>query len=143
MRLSAIAWIVIGIACGIVEVFSLGFWFLWLALAALLTGLGVSIHILPSLTLQLIGFAVLTLVFIVFTRPLVMRFFKTRDVKSNVDSLVGLTGTVVEDITPLEFGRVKLYGDIWIAKADQEIPEGRQVVVQSVEGVKLYVEPVE
>lgn len=139
----AIVWLIIGIAAGIVEVFTLGLWFLWLCLAGLLVSLGAKLHLVNSWETQILLFAVLTIFFIFVTRPLVMKVFKTREVKSNVDSLIGATGLVIQDIAPLHTGQVKLYGEIWTATADQEIDVGEKVVIRSVEGVKLQVEKIE
>ncbi|MGE5397198.1 MAG: NfeD family protein [Chitinophagales bacterium] len=140
---SYVVWLVIGILCGIVEVFTLGFWFLWLALGALLVSLGVKLGLLSGLGAQILVFAVITVFFIVFTRPLVMKFFKTKEVRSNVDSLVGAIGLVTQEITPFQTGQVKLNGEVWTASANQEIPENSRVVVRAIEGVKILVEPVQ
>lgn len=141
--MSSIAWLVIGLICGIIEVATLGFWFLWLALAAILVSLGVKAHLLNGIGPQIVAFAVLTLLFIVFTRPLVLKFFKTEEVKSNVDSLVGETALVTQDILPLHTGQAKLRGEIWTAAADVEIRAGISVRVRAIEGVKLLVEPLD
>ncbi|MGE5422335.1 MAG: NfeD family protein [Ignavibacteriales bacterium] len=136
----ALVWVLIGIAAGIIEVFTLGLWFLWLSLAGLLVSLGAKLHILNTWGAQIFTFAILTIFFIFVTRPLVMKVFKTKDVKSNVDSLIGATGLVIQDIAPLHTGQIKLYGEVWTATADQEITTGSEVVILSVEGVKLKVE---
>ena len=47
--MSAVQWILVAVLCGAVEIFSAGFWFLWLALAALLVAAGVSLKWLVSL----------------------------------------------------------------------------------------------
>ncbi|NLU49633.1 MAG: NfeD family protein [Syntrophomonadaceae bacterium] len=143
MATSYIVWITIALVCGVVEILTVGFWFLWLALAALLVGLATALRLLSSLETQVLVFAVLTLFFVIFTRPLVLKFFKTREVKSNVDSLVGMSGVVIKEIAPLETGQVKIYGEVWTALADRNIPAGSKVIIRAVEGVKLHVQPLE
>lgn len=137
----AVIWLIIGIACGIVEVFTVGFWFLWLAAAALLVSLGTELQILKSPISQIMTFVILTLLFVIFTRPLVVKMIKTRDVKSNVDSLIGQIVVVTRDIAPLEMGEAKIYGEVWTARSDHFIPAGSRARVTAVEGVKLVVEP--
>ncbi len=136
------AWLIIGIICGIIEVATMGFWFLWLALSALSVSLLTWLNVVSELPAQVIVFGIITIAFIILTRPLVVKLFKTNEVKSNVDALIGLTGTVIVDISPHDSGQVNLQGEIWTARADQEISENSSVIVKSVEGVTLYVEPV-
>ncbi len=139
--MSHVVWMIVALVFGIVEMLTVGFWFLWLAAAALLVALSTWIGLTRTLAPQLVVFAGLTVVFTVFTRPLAMKLFRTRDVRSNVDSLIGKQATVVKAISPNETGQVKIYGDIWTAAADEEIAEGTSVIIRSVEGVKLRVEP--
>lgn len=136
------AWLVIGIMCGIIEVATMGFWFLWLALSALLVSLLAWLNVVSALPAQVIVFGIITIFFIIVTRPLVVRFFKTNEVKSNVDALIGMTGIAIMEIVPPQSGQVNLQGQVWTARADQKISQDSSVVVRSVEGVTLYVDPV-
>jgi len=132
-------WVIIAIICGVIEITSSGFWFLWLSISSLLVALGVKLGLLPALNVQLITFSVCTVLFIIFTRPLVFKFFSKSDVLSNVDALVGRQGQVLKAISPLETGQVKLNGEIWTAASDEEIGVNSKVEVLRVEGVKLIV----
>lgn len=140
----AAAWAIAGVVFVAVEIFSSGLWFLWLGLSSFLISLGLLIHLIPgSITAQILIFCILTTLFIFFTRPLAMRFFKTREVQSNVNALAGKIGLVLMDIDPLASGQVKLDGEVWTAKADQSIGTGQKVTVVSVEGVTLIVAPLQ
>ncbi|HCF70341.1 MAG TPA: hypothetical protein DER33_01900, partial [Syntrophomonas sp.] len=108
--MSALQWILVAIVAGAIEIFSAGFWFLWLALSAVLVAAGVSFKWLPSLEAQLLTFAFFTLIFIIFTRPLVLKFIKTNDTISNVNALIGQHGIVISKIAPLQYGQVKVNG---------------------------------
>jgi membrane protein implicated in regulation of membrane protease activity len=68
--------------------------------------------------------------------------FKTNEVKSNVDALIGLTGIVTMEVVPPEAGQVRLQGEIWTARSDQRLNQDSLVRVRAVEGVTLYVDPV-
>lgn len=141
--MTASMWIILAIVCGVIEIFTAGFWFLWLAIAGLATAAGVSIGWLNSLQSQLLVFAAVALLLIIFTRPLVMKAVRSNDVASNTDALIGQHGTVLEAIAPLRYGQVKLNGEIWTAVADSEIEPGSTIVVRAVDGVKLIVEPLQ
>ncbi|NLV22784.1 MAG: NfeD family protein [Syntrophomonadaceae bacterium] len=136
-------WVIIAIVCGSIEIFTMGLWFLWLALAALLVAVGVRLDWLSSLQWQLLIFAFFTLIFIIFTRPLAIKFFKTKDTISNVKALVGQHGISTTDIQPLQYGQVKVNGEIWTAIAESEIKSGTRIVVNDIDGVKLIVNQAE
>lgn len=98
--MSSLQWILIAILCGAVEIFSSGFWFLWLAIAALLVAGAAAIGILTGLPAQLLIFSIITLVLIVFTRPLLMKTIKSNDTVSNVKALIGQQGIALTPISP-------------------------------------------
>ncbi len=71
---------------------------------------------------------------------------KSDDAKTNLDSIPGSRGYVVEPIDNLAYtGRVKLGGITWAARSSsgEAIPEGALVQVDRIEGVKVFVSPVE
>jgi len=79
-----------------------------------------------------------------FIRPLAQKVLKVGDTKTNVDSLIGKKGIVHMDIVPYKMGQVKVNGQIWSAKSEDEsttILAGSEVEVLRVDGVKLMVRP--
>ena len=138
--MSALQWIIVAIICGAIEIFTAGFWFLWLALAAFLVAIGGSLGWLATLESQLLIFALFTLLFIIFTRPLVLRFIESNDTVSNVKALIGQHGIVTSQIDPIHFGQVKVNGEIWTAISSREIEVNTRIVVTGIDGVKLVVE---
>lgn len=138
--MSSLQWIIIAIIAGVIEIITVGFWFLWLALSALIVALGISMGLLSNLESQLLVFAVLTLIFIIFTRPLVLRFVKTENTVSNVKALIGQHGVTLTEIKPLQYGQAKVNGEVWTVFADQEIPADTRVEVIGVDGVKLKIQ---
>src|SRR5690606_30232287 len=98
--MSSLQWIIIAIICGAIEIFSAGFWFIWLAISALIVAIGARISLLPSLESQLLVFALVTLLFIILARPLIMKFVKTNERVSNVHALIGEHGITISDIRP-------------------------------------------
>ena len=138
--MTALAWVIVAIVCGAVEIFTLGLWFLYLALSALMVALLAAVGWLPTTEIQLLIFALLTILLVIFTRPLMVKLIRTREVPSNVKALVGQKGVSVEKIMPLHFGQVKLNGEIWTAVSSEEIDSGSLVEVIDIEGVKLIVQ---
>jgi len=132
-------WILVAIICGAIEIFTAGFWFLWLAIAGVIVALLVQFGLLPALEMQLLVFALFTLLLIIFTRPLVVKFVKSNDTLSNVKALIGQHGITLTSIVPMQFGQVKVNGEIWTAVAEEELEENTRVEVMGIDGVKLQV----
>ena len=132
-------WILVAIICGAIEIFTVGFWFLWLAIAGVIVALLVQFGLLPALEIQLLVFALLTLLLIIFTRPLVVKFVKSNDKVSNVKALIGQHGITLTSIVPMQFGQVKVNGEIWTAVAEEELEVNTRVEVMGIDGVKLIV----
>lgn len=141
--MTALTWIIVALVCGAIEIFTVGFWFLYLAISALVVALAVSIGWFPQIEVQLLVFAFLTILLVIFTRPLVVKLIKTNETASNVKALVGQKGISIDKIVPLHYGQVKLNGEIWTAVSSEEIEAGTLVEVAAIEGVKLIVQKVQ
>lgn len=92
--------------------------------------------------LQIVLFIVLTLVMFFYTRPVVIKYFKVNEIKTNVDSIIGQEGIVIERIEPSGKGRVKLRLNDWAAIAHDAIDVDEHVRVLDVEGATLIVEKI-
>ena len=92
---------------------------------------------------QIIAFVLVSVLLLSLTRPFVMKYFKTNEIKSNVDAIMGQTGIVVKEITPNTVGRIKIRSGEWSAIAKEVIAIGVNVRVLDIEGVKLIVERIE
>ena len=79
-------------------------------------------------------------------RPIVRKHFTPKLTKTNVDAVIGSRGYVTADIDNLAAtGTVKLGAMEWTARstAGTAIPAGTLVKVDKIEGVKVFVTPVE
>lgn len=95
--------------------------------------------------IQVILFFIVTVAALVLTRPLVRKFLKSNDVPTNADMCIGQVGKVIFRIQGKNIrGQVRVMGTTWTAISDSDvlIPEGSEVRIQRIEGVKLIVEPV-
>lgn len=135
------AWLVALVAFIVIELATMGLTTIWFAggalIALLLALMKVSVYV------QIGAFLVISIVLLVCTRPLAVKFFNQKREKTNVDSVIGKQAIVVTKIDNLrEEGKVILNGMEWSARAYVEgciIPEGAVVEVRGVRGVKLIV----
>lgn len=98
-----------------------------------------------ELWLQVVVFFVVSAAFLLLLRPLAKKYFTPKIVKTNVDSVVGTQGKVLEEIDNIAAkGRVKLGGMEWSARSTEgeNIAADTLVTVDRVEGVKVFVTPV-
>ena len=59
--------------------------------------------------------------------------------KTNIDTIIGKKGVVLEDITRHNYGLVKVGMEEWRAGSDEEIKKGEEVTVSGISGVTLSV----
>ena len=112
-------------------------WFAGGALAAMVTTL-----LTDVLWLQIVVFFLVSTLLLMLLRPLARKLTSTKKTATNVDSVIGKTGVVLEGIDNLApAGQVKLDAMVWTARstAGDKIPAGTVVKVDRVEGVKIYV----
>ena len=126
----------------ILEIFTVGFLVFWLGVAALLAML-IS-FLTDSIIIQTTVFVVSSALLIFATRPLVNKITKKDTVPTNVYSIVGKKGIVIEDIDwATGKGQIKSEGEVWSAKTNEHIniPKGTEVEIESIDGVKVFVKP--
>lgn len=109
-------WLVAAIVLVIIELLTAGFGVICFAIGALFSA--VFAYCGLGLVWQLIVFAVASMLSFFFLRPVIIRLLdrKSKDVKTNVDALIGRTAVVSETIDPEKnTGRVAVDGDDWKA----------------------------
>lgn len=128
----------------VIEIITLGLTTIWMAAGALAGFLAAILH--APLWSQIVLFLVVSIILIVFTRPVAERYFNKSRNKTNVGGIVGKEGKVTEQIDNFnEKGIVLINGVEWMARNEHDdtlIAAGARVVVRRVEGVRLYVEEV-
>lgn len=124
----------------VVEILTMGLTTIWFAVGALLSCIIALIG--GDLYLQVIVFLCGSTLMLLTIRPAVRRKFNLRREKTNIESLIGVTGIVTETLDPeLESGRVLVKGQDWAAiSADhQEIEKNARITVKEIRGVKMVV----
>ena len=97
------------------------------------------------LWLQLVLFCAVSLVVLAVARPLAKKYLTPRQTATNADRVIGMTGIVTQTVDTLHgTGQVSVGGSVWTARTDSDpIPQGQRVTVLRIEGVKLFVAPLE
>ncbi len=112
-------------------------WFVLGALAAAIVSFFV-----PVFPIQFLIFVVVSMLLLIFTRPLVKKAKTVHAEPTNADRNIGKTAVVTQEINNLAgTGQVKLGGNTWTARAADEevIAVGVNVIVKEISGVKLMV----
>lgn len=138
-------WTLVGILCLILELTSGDFFIMCFSIGAFVTAIVAAF--VPSFTVQVIVFAVASLLCLLFVRPLALKYFhrKDPDRPSNADAMVGRRGVVTEKIETGGYGRVKIDGDSWKAQSSiaSDINKGTRVEVTAIDSVIITVIPVD
>lgn len=137
-------WLIVFVACIVIEIASMGLTTIWFAGGALIAAVAAMIH--APLWLQIILFLAVSLILLYFTRPIAVKYFNKSRVKTNAESLVGRQAIVISEINNLQgIGQVTIGGQEWSARnvvEGETLPIGSVVVIRTIRGVKLMVEEV-
>lgn len=89
---------------------------------------------------QLLVFTLVSLVALVFIRPMLVRRLNLNPSRP-VDSLVGETAVALDSIAPAELGKAELRGTTWSARnvGTSAITKGQRCIVDRVDGLMLHV----
>ena len=134
-------WLMIAVALGVLEILSTDLILIMLAGGALvgmflaLAGVTVSVQIVLALATAL---GLLALI-----RPnMVHRLHAGPTLRTGAEALIGQRGFVLEPLSHVAPGRVKIGGEVWSAKPydeDDQIETGAAVDVVSIKGATAYV----
>ena len=145
MELVAVMWLVLLVVFLIVEaacpIHLVSLWFAAGSLVALV------VHWLHGpLWLQVLLFLLVSGGLLAGLWPFTKKFLNPHVTATNIDSVIGSIGIVTAPIDNIEaHGQVKLNGMEWTARSTtgEIIPEHTRVRVDKIEGVKVFVTPVE
>lgn len=134
-------WLVVAILLAIVEIFSLDFIFLMMALAAL-TALA-STPFTDSITVQVVIFAAVSIMLLLMLRPPLIRKLhqSSPNLAMNSDGLVGQSALVTESVSA-HSGLAQIAGDIWTTRPEDGqtiIPAGTEARVSRIDGATAYI----
>lgn len=137
---NSILWLIILAILIFIEILTLGLTTIWFAGGALIAFI-VSLFF-DNLLLEIILFLVVSMVLLYFTRPLVLKYFNPKRIKTNYEGVIGKVAMVTIKIDNMNaVGQVVVDGQEWSARAldDVVIENGTKVKIHGISGVKLMV----
>jgi membrane protein implicated in regulation of membrane protease activity len=138
-----IGWLVLILVFLVIEMLTLDFTFLMLSIGGL-AGLGSDLLGAP-IWLQVVIAALVAAILVLFLRPPLLRRLRRGEdpTPTNVDALIGLSGSVLSTVSSVT-GQVKLAnGDVWTARVADEtdLAPGARVTVSRIDGAIAIVRP--
>ncbi|MDQ3071981.1 MAG: NfeD family protein [Bacteroidota bacterium] len=137
-----VLWLAAGLILFIFEIFTPAFVAACIGLGCLPASLAAHFNASPGI--QLLIFAIVTLIAFFTVRPFMVRYAykRSKDIRTNAESLIGRIGRVTTTIDPLTgTGRVAVDGDDWRAESlnNEVIHAGEKVYVLHVNSITLTV----
>lgn len=137
-----IFWLVAFGALLLIEILTLGLTTIWFAVGALAAFLLALLHV--PLMLQIVVFIVVSVLMLIFTRPVMTKYLNKKTTKTNAESLVGRNARVLIPINNLKSeGQVMVGGMEWTARSTKDevtFQKDEMVHIVGICGVKLIVE---
>ncbi|HEX8434424.1 NfeD family protein [Archangium sp.] len=133
-------WIIAAVLAGALEIALPGFVLLWFAAGALAASLLAALGL--GINLQLTVFIVVSVALFAASRTIFKKAFMRNagNVKTGVEAMVGQEALVTESLTEGHGGTVRINGELWSARSlGGTVTEGERVIVEQVEGLKLWV----
>jgi membrane protein implicated in regulation of membrane protease activity len=120
-----------------------GFYILFFGLAALIVGALAGMEWLNTAWLQWLLFSILSILSLFLFRNSLLLWMNAHEPVENVDSMIGETAVLTEDVPPGNPGKVELRGTIWSARnAGQTVlTKGHRARVEKIEGLTLWIKP--
>ena len=139
--MEAYFWFAIAGTLMIIEIATLGLTTIWFAAGALVAFLAAYIGF--GVPVQVIIFLAVSIILLILTRPIAIKYFNQERQKTNAESLIGQKAIVIEEVNPLQAtGKVEVNGMEWSAKTEESdrIEVSTVVSIKGIQGVKLIVE---
>lgn len=133
-------WLILMAILIVIEIITLGLTTIWFAFGSLAAFIAAVCG--GSLAIQLVALFVVSLITLIFTRPIAVKFFNKDRIRTNAESLIGESAKVIERIDNINTtGRVTVNGLEWMARTENGdiIDVDTTVVIEQIIGVKLIV----
>lgn len=131
-------WLVIAIVLIVIEAVTVNIVSIWFVISSLIAMI-VSLFT-DNLVIQIGVFVIVGVILLFLTKPIIDKYLKQKNIKTNLDRVIGMTGIVTEEIKKNSIGEIKVDGKRWSAISNVKIPVGENVKVLKIDGVKLIVE---
>ena len=138
--LPTLVWLVLMLVLFGAEIVSVNLTTIWFALGALAAM--ISSICGAAIWLQVLWFVVISILTLIFTKPLVKKYVNGKTQATNADMVIGQTCIVVEPVDNAKStGAVTVAGKTWTARSEygDVFASGERVTALRIEGVKLIV----
>ena len=126
----------------LIEILTLGLTTIWFAAGALVAFLAAALNM--PLLVQVIAFLVVSILMLIFTRPIMTKHLNAKTTKTNAESLVGEKARVLIPVNNLKSeGQVMVNGMEWTARSTKDevtFVKDEMVRIVGISGVKLIIE---
>ena len=129
-------WLGIVIFLGFIEAITVQLVSIWFVISALVA-LTISL-IIDNFVLEFASCVIIGIILLLTTRTTLEKKLVKKE-KTNFDRVIGMKGIVIDDITELKIGEVKVDGKIWSAVSKENLKVGDKVKILKIDGVKLKV----
>lgn len=138
-HISLIIWVTLIIVSIVVELITEDLVIIWGTCGAIIAFIAAALK--AEVWLQLLLFALSTLLFIILLGPIVKKRRKKETIRTNADRLIGMVATVTEDFSNNEIGKVSVNNQIWRATSmnNESFVEGEKVQIEALSGAKVVV----
>lgn len=135
-------WLIIAGLFFIGEIITVGFLIFWFGVGALIAMI-VSFFT-SNIIIQTAVFVISSAILLLITKPFVKKFVDVKPTNTNAFSIIGKKALVIKEINSHSIGQIKIKGEVWSAETenDETIPEGSEVEIIQIKGVKAIVKPI-
>jgi membrane protein implicated in regulation of membrane protease activity len=133
-------WLLAAVIAGALEIALPGFVMLWFSVGALVASLGAALGL--GINVQLTAFILVSVALFAASRTLFKKAFMrtASQMKTGVEAMVSREALVTESLVEGHGGTVRINGELWSARSlGGPVTEGERVIVEQVEGLKLWV----
>ena len=135
-------WVAVTILCVVIESLTLSLTTIWFGISSFVL---VFLAFTPiPFGVQLLIFVLLSLVLLIFTRPIVKKKLNQKKIATNYERIIGQIAVVTKKITAIDKGSIKINGMEWTAavKEDITLEEGSKCIIEEIAGVTAYVKEI-
>ncbi|WHZ16971.1 MAG: Putative activity regulator of membrane protease YbbK [Nitrospira sp.] len=121
-----------------------GFYMLFFGIGALVVGALVGLGVVEADWISWLLFSLISVASLLVLRPPLRRLMSgNQGGLSPMDTMVGETALVLEDLPPGTLGKAECRGSIWNARngSDGPLLKGRRGRVERVDGITLWIKP--
>lgn len=134
-------WLIIAGLFFVGEMITVGFLVFWFGVGALIAM--VVSFFTSNIIIQTTVFIMSSAFLLLITKPFVKKFVDVKSTNTNAFSIIGKKAFVIKEINSHSIGQIKINGEVWSAETEnnETIPEGSEVEIVRINGVKAIVKP--